>query len=454
MEYSLKNKSFNLPNLDKDINIAVIGLGYVGLPLALLIDKRISKSRIIGFDIQKERIDQLNNKIDKTGLVKEKEINNFFKKSFFTYYENELEKCSIFIVCVPTPVDEHKVPNLNPLKNASEIISKAIKRSEIKGINQNIRKVIIYESTVYPGVTEEICGSLLEKKLNCKIGEKFSLGYSPERVSPSLDNQISLESIVKLTSGSDEETRKLVDKFYSLILNSKTFSTSSIKIAEAAKVVENIQRDINIALMNELSLIFRNMELDTYDVIEAASTKWNFIPFNPGLVGGHCIGVDPYYLAYAAEKYNVHTELIKSGRRINDNMAGWIARTVSKIFNANSKSISMNSVLIVGACFKRDCPDLRNSQSIILAKLLEKYGFEVEVIDYLASAFDLTSHKGICINSKPQKPNGYGIIICTVAHKKYTEWEEKDWVNLKVNEQSLIFDIENVVPRNLNPIRF
>lgn len=442
-----------LPLLKDELNIGIIGLGYVGLPLAFELGK-IKNFKVIGFDANENRISELNSGFDRTGTLTKIKIEEKTNKLIFTNQVNDLIQCCIFIVCVPTPVDEYKVPNLSALKSATNTIGDILNTKENKSSNKpKYTSVVIYESTVFPGVTEDICCNILEKKINSPLGEKFVLGYSPERVNPGIASQQELTNIIKITSGSDEETRNWVNTFYSLIIKSGTFSASSIKIAESAKIVENIQRDINIALVNELSLLFNSMGIDTNDVIDAASTKWNFIPFRPGLVGGHCIGVDPYYLSYIADKYKIHTELIKSGRRINDNMAGWLARTIAKNYYKESDKINSKTILLLGACFKENCPDVRNSQSIHLVKILQSYGFYVEVVDQLAYEYGNKIVETIDINPTPKNKNGYGLIVCAVAHKEYLGWSKEVWLNLKINEHSILFDVKNVIPRELNPIR-
>ena len=446
---NLKEKP--LPLLNDYLEIGVIGLGYVGLPLALEL-ANINNFNIIGYDLNEKRIAELNSGFDRTGTLNEKDLKEIKEKLIFTDQLNNLIRCSVFIVCVPTPVDSFKVPNLKALKSATNAIGEILKIKE-SSIDTDFASVIIYESTVFPGVTEDICCKIIENKIDSKLGEKFVLGYSPERVNPGISSKQELTNITKITSGSDEKTKAWVNQFYSMIIKSGTFSAASIKIAEAAKIVENIQRDINIALVNELSLLFNSMDIDTNDVIDAASTKWNFVPFRPGLVGGHCIGVDPYYLSYIAEKFKIHTELIKSGRRINDNMAGWLARTTVKNYFKKSEKINSKNVLILGACFKENCPDVRNSQSIHLSKIMKSYGFEIEVVDQLAHKYGNQVVDEIKINQYPQNKIGYGIVICAVAHEDYFNWSKEDWLNLKKNQHSILFDVKNVIPRELNPLR-
>ena len=437
-----------LPEISNHLIIGILGLGYVGFPLALEIDK-LKNRKVIGFDINKTRIKQLESLFDKTGTVKKSAIINFLKKSKFTYNPDDLVNCDVFIVCVPTPVDEHNKPELGPIKNATKEISNVIKKN-----NNSNKKIIIYESTVYPGVTEEICGNILKKELACNIGDSFVLGYSPERISPGITEEKSITEIVKITSGSDPETSKWINEFYSSFIKAGTFKAKSIKVAEAAKVVENIQRDVNIALMNELSLLFSYMKIDTNEVIDAAASKWNFLGFRPGLVGGHCVGVDPYYLAYAAEKYNVHTELIKSGRRINDNMSGWIARQIVRKYNKSSTNSTSKNILLLGACFKENCPDIRNSKSIALANTLNDYGFNVVVSDYVAYDYGIHKVENFDIVQKPCSKKRFSIIVCAVAHAEYRKWSINFWRSLKEDKNSLLVDVKNIIPRDLSPMRF
>ncbi len=445
------HKERPLPPINDDLTIGVLGLGYVGLPLAVEFSK-IKNFSVIGFDSKEERINELNSGFDCTGTLKKSDMEEIKNQLIFTEKKNKLIKCNVFIVCVPTPVDEFKIPNLKALISATSTIAEILSSKKTSYI-QDHASVVIYESTVFPGVTEDICSKIIEKKINSSLGEAFVLGYSPERVNPGISSQQELTNIKKITSGSDKKTREWVDALYSLIIKSGTFSAASIKIAEAAKIVENIQRDINIALVNELSLLFNSMNIDTNDVIDAASTKWNFIPFRPGLVGGHCIGVDPYYLSYIAEKYQIHTELIKSGRRINDNMAGWLARKIAKHYYKQSEKIKSKNVLILGACFKENCPDVRNSQSIHLTKIMQSYGFQVDVVDELAFKYGNKLVDEIKINPYPKSKVGYGIIVCAVAHKTYFDLTIEDWINLKNNQYSILFDVKNVIPRELNPLR-
>ena len=440
--------NFKLPDINQDLNIGIIGLGYVGLPLALEISK-LKNRKVIGFDKKIERIKQLNNLFDNTGTAKESEIKNFLKNSIFSSNPINLKDCNVFIVCVPTPVDQYNKPDLEPIKNATLEISKIINIS-----NSNKKKIIIYESTFFPGVTEEICGEILKRELSCDIGELFVLGYSPERISPGIQDEKKITEITKITSGSDPDTADWIDKFYGDFIAEGTYLAKSIKVAEAAKVVENVQRDLNIALMNELSLLFSYMKIDTNDVIDAAATKWNFLAFRPGLVGGHCVGVDPYYLAYAAEKYNVHTELIKSGRRINDNMSGWIARQIVRKYISTSSIISTKNILLLGACFKENCPDIRNSKSINLGEILSQYGFNVQVSDYLAFEYGILKAGNFVITKDHNANKRFAIIICAVAHDKYKKWSIDYWESLKENKDSLLVDIKNIIPRELSPMRF
>jgi UDP-N-acetyl-D-galactosamine dehydrogenase len=340
-------------NLDEKV-IAVIGLGYVGLPLAVEFGKN---RKVIGFDINKKRIEELEDGQDFTLEISQEELKNA-KKLEFSSDVNFLESAQIFIITVPTPIDEAKRPNLTPLVKASEMVGKVLNKGDI----------VIYESTVYPGCTEEVCVPLLENSSGLKFNKDFFCGYSPERINPG-DKINTLTKIKKITSGSNLSSSEAINSLYASIIKAGTHKASSIKVAEAAKVIENTQRDLNIALVNELSVLFERLNIDTIEVLEAAGTKWNFLPFRPGMVGGHCIGVDPYYLTHKAEEVGYHPQIIASGRRLNDNMARYAARSVIKMMTKNGVDVSKSKVGIMGITFKEDCPDIRNrDQGLSLTK--------------------------------------------------------------------------------------
>ncbi|MDT9026815.1 nucleotide sugar dehydrogenase [Rossellomorea yichunensis] len=359
--------------VNREEKISLIGLGYVGMPIAVAFAKKVD---VIGFDIHKEKIELYKNGIDPT-----KEVGNEVIKSTtvdFTSDEARIREAKFHIVAVPTPVKEDRTPDLTPVKSASRTLGRNLTKGSI----------VVFESTVYPGVTEDICVPILEKESGLKYGEDFKVGYSPERINPG-DQEHRLETIIKVVSGMDEETLDIIARVYELVVDVGVYKAESIKVAEAAKVIENAQRDINIAFMNELSIIFNKMEIDTKAVLEAAGTKWNFLKFSPGLVGGHCIGVDPYYLTYKAEQMGYYSQIILSGRKINDDMGKYVAEsTVKKMIKAN-KQINGAKVAIFGVTFKENCPDVRNTKVVDVIKELEEYGVDVKVVDPAADKEDL-----------------------------------------------------------------
>lgn len=348
----------------KDLKVAVVGLGYVGLPLAVEFGK---KRTVVGFDINQGRIAELRQGIDSTLEVDAAELKEASELSF-TFNLQDLQKCNVFIVTVPTPIDEHKQPDLTPLVKASESIGKVLKKGDI----------VIYESTVYPGATEEDCVPVLEKFSGLRFNEDFFAGYSPERINPG-DKEHRVSSIKKVTSGSTPEIAELVDSLYREIITAGTHKASSIKVAEAAKVIENTQRDLNIALINELAIIFNRMGIDTEAVLKAAGTKWNFMPFRPGLVGGHCIGVDPYYLTHKAQSIGYHPEIILAGRRLNDGMGAYVVSQLVKAMLKRRIHVDGARVLLMGLTFKENCPDLRNTKVVDIVRELAEYNIQVDV---------------------------------------------------------------------------
>jgi len=404
--------------------IAIIGLGYVGLPLAVAFGK---KTQTIGFDINQTRITQLKKGKDNTNELSSKEINKA-KKLEFTYNEKDLSIANIFIVTVPTPVDKNKKPNLNFLLSASKMIGKNLKKGD----------VVIYESTVYPGCTEEDCVPVLEKKSGLVFNKDFSCGYSPERINPG-DKKRPITKIKKITSGSNAETAKLIDNLYKSIIKAGTYKAESIKIAEAAKVIENCQRDVNISLINELAVIFEKMNIDTTSVLRAAGTKWNFLPFKPGLVGGHCISVDPYYLAYKAEELGHNPQVILSGRRINNEMGVFIASKVVKLLIAKGNKIKGSKALILGLTFKENCPDIRNTKVIDVYSELKQYGINVDVFDPIANNKEVKKELKIKLLNKVTKK--YNAVILAVAHKEFLKLEYKKMI-LK---EGVVYDVKSVL---------
>lgn len=418
--------------------IAVIGLGYVGLPLAIEFSR---KYQVVGFDVSVSRVNQLNDGIDKT---KEADIDSMVSslsnyqsgKSFglmFTYDLNQLKSCNIFIVTVPTPINQFKAPDLTPLLSATEMLGTIIKKGDI----------IIYESTVYPGCTEEDCVPILERVSNLKFNNDFFCGYSPERINPG-DKINTLTKIKKVTSGSNENTAEIVDNLYSSIITAGTHKASSIKVAEASKAIENAQRDINISFVNELALIFDRMGIDTNDVIDAAGTKWNFLKYKPGLVGGHCIGVDPYYLAHKSESLGYHPQVILSGRRVNDNMGMFVANKVVKLMIKNGQKISNSNALILGITFKENCPDIRNSKVIDIYNELKQFGMNVDIYDPHADPVEVKFEYKLDLIDK-LSPN-YDAIILAVAHEEFLS---VDFSNLARSSETVIFDTKSVLNRAL-----
>jgi UDP-N-acetyl-D-galactosamine dehydrogenase len=408
--------------------IGIIGLGYVGLPLAVEFGKILE---VVGFDINETRINELRSGIDKTLEVDREELKTASRLQF-TSSPDDLREVNYFIVTVPTPVDNYKNPDLTPLIKASETVGKVIKKGAI----------VIYESTVYPGCTEEDCVPIIEKYSGLKFNVDFFCGYSPERINPG-DKNHRLPTIKKVTSGSTPEVAEKVDQLYKKIIKAGTHKASSIKVAEAAKVIENAQRDINIAFVNELSMIFEKMGIDTHEVLEAAGTKWNFLPYRPGLVGGHCIGVDPYYLTHKAESLGYHPEVILAGRRINDNMGAHIASRVIKLMTQNDLPVNKANVLVLGITFKENCPDIRNSKVIDLIRELESYGTRVDVFDPQADAEEVKHEYGISLISSPGK--NYSAIVLAVSHK---EFSSLDWPNLK-SGKTIVYDVKGFLDRSI-----
>ena len=410
--------------------IAVIGLGYVGLPLAVEFGK---KRHVVGFDIKDTRIQELQQGVDHTLEVSSEELASASNLSFTNQIE-DLKDSEIYIVTVPTPIDKNKEPDLSLLKGASEMIGGLINQGDL----------VIYESTVYPGATEEVCVPVLEKFSGMLFNQDFSCGYSPERINPG-DKEHNLVSIVKVTSGSNKIAAQEVDDLYASIITAGTFRAQSIKIAEAAKVIENTQRDLNIALMNELAMIFTKLGIDTKQVLEAASTKWNFLPFSPGLVGGHCIGVDPYYLTFKAQKAGYDPKVILAGRNINDEMALNIGSRIKKMIQINYKDLSKTKALVLGLTFKENCPDIRNTKVIDLVKFLNEENIEVDVYDPWADRELARKEFGIKCLTEISKSNKYHAIIIAVGHKQFANYKRID-LEPYMENKGIIFDIKSLLP--------
>jgi len=409
-------------------NIAIIGLGYVGLPLAVEFGKKYS---VIGFDINTNRIDALNIGEDETLQSNAEEIKKASGLRFSTDL-NAIKNCTIFIVTVPTPVDENKTPNLQPLLNASKMIGSILKKGDL----------VIYESTVYPGCTEEDCVPVLEKESGLQNNHDFYVGYSPERINPG-DKVNTLTKIKKVTSGATPEITDTVDALYASIITAGTHKVSSIKIAEASKSIENAQRDINISFVNELALIFDKMGIDTQEVLDAAATKWNFLPFKPGLVGGHCIGVDPYYLAHKATLLGHSPQVILSGRKVNDAMSAFIGQKLIRLLEKASKSIKGAKVLLLGVTFKENCPDIRNSKVFEIVNFLKDKGLEVAVFDPFANATEVEATQGVQLITQLET---YDAIVITVAH---TFFASLDYVKLKNGPDAILFDTKSLLDKKI-----
>ena len=405
--------------------IALIGLGYVGLPLAVEFGK---KQQIIGFDIDKNRISQLLNAIDPTLELSNQELKEAIHLSYTTN-PDDIKECSIFIVSVPTPIDKHKRPDLTALEKSSETVGSVLKKGDI----------VIYESTVYPGATEEVCVPILEQQSGLKFNKDFYCGYSPERINPS-DKKHTITNILKVTSGSTPEIATEVDELYKEIIVAGTHKTKSIKIAEAAKVIENTQRDLNIALINELALIFNKLNIDTEAVLEAAGTKWNFLPFRPGLVGGHCIGVDPYYLTQKANEVNYYPEIVLAGRRLNDNMGTYVADQVSKLMYKNKIHVGNSNVLIMGFAFKENCTDHRNTRVVDLFNQFKSFNCNVDIYDpWIDKDYAFKEHN-IKLIDKP-KNHYYDAIVIAVAHDKFKALSEKQ-IRAYGKDKHILYDIK------------
>lgn len=404
--------------------ICVIGLGYVGLPLAHAFS---SKYKVVGFDISKWRIDELSSGYDRTLELSKEQVNEAIKNGMkFTLDVNDIKDCNIYIVTVPTPIDKNKRPDLTPLIKASETVGKVLKKDDI----------IIYESTVYPGATEEDCVPVLEKFSNLKFNVDFFCGYSPERINPG-DKEHTVTKILKVTSGSTLEIGKRVDELYASIITAGTHLAPTIKVAEAAKVIENSQRDINIAFVNELAIIFNKLGINTNDVLAAAGTKWNFLPFRPGLVGGHCIGVDPYYLTHKAQSIGYNPEIILAGRRLNDNMGIYVANQVIKLMIKKGHKIEGSKVLVLGITFKENCPDIRNSRVIDVIEELQEFGCNIDIYDPWADA-DEVKHEYNLELTQELVANKYEAIVLAVAHNEFKDLKLK-------TESNVIFDIKSIL---------
>ncbi len=447
------------PNL-KNCTIAIIGLGYVGLPLAIKFAKRQKSKRddyfmnrkVIGFDINKKRIQDLKKGIDLTREISEEDILNS-ENIKFTYDKSFLVQADVFIVTVPTPIDSNKNPDLTFLENASKLVGEAILlRSNQK---KNI-PLVIFESTVFPGATEEICIPIIKEKTISKSANgisriKFAFGYSPERINPG-DKIHNLDNVVKVTSGNNDQSSLWIDNLYGSIITAGTFKAKSIKVAESAKVIENTQRDLNIALVNEFAIIFKKMNIDTLDILETASSKWNFLNFKPGLVGGHCIGVDPYYLTNKSIKEGYYPELVLAGRRINENMSTYVVKELIFEMSKRGMVIKGKSILILGITFKENCPDIRNTQVIKIINQLNQFNIKCDVYDPVANYEEAKKIHKLDLKNKLPIDNIYDVVISAVSHDQFKKISTEKWKKV-TKPNSIFFDLNGIIPGELNPLR-
>lgn len=417
--------------------MSVIGLGYVGLPIALEFARKI---KVVGFDIKPDRIEKMKVGIDPSN---ELPIEAFEGCDIvFTANIEDLKQCDFHIVAVPTPIDNHNLPDLTPLIKASETVGKIIKKGD----------VVVFESTVYPGATEEDCIPVIEKVSGLKFPEDFQIGYSPERINPG-DKVNTLTNTKKIVSGNDDETLETVAKVYELVITAGVHRAPTIKVAEAAKIIENTQRDINIALMNELSIIFNRMGINTFDVLEAAGTKWNFLKFQPGLVGGHCIGVDPYYLVYKAQEYRYHPQIIRAGRFVNDSMGSYIAKQCVKKIIAAEKNVLNSKVLVLGVTFKENVTDIRNSKVVDVINELISYGVKVDAVDCMADAKEFEHEYGLPLCSMPG--NDYDAVVVAVMHDEYQNYsEEKLQSFLKKDDKGILIDVKGILRKKIKNLSY
>lgn len=421
--------------IEKKSKLAVIGLGYVGLPIALKFAKKIN---VVGFDINEERIEMMKKGIDPSDELVEEDFKDC--SILFTSKIDDLKDVNFFIVAVPTPIDESNYPDLKPLLSATKTVGKALKKGDI----------VVFESTVYPGCTEEDCIPILEAESSLKFKQDFYVGYSPERINPG-DKEHTLENITKVVSGCCEKSLEQIARTYEIVVKAGVYKAQSIKVAESAKIIENTQRDVNIALINELSMIFNKMNINTYDVLDAAGTKWNFLKFQPGLVGGHCIGVDPYYLTHKASKVGYHSKVITSGRYINDSMGSYVAKeTIKKLLSFN-KNIIASRILIMGITFKENVSDIRNSKVIDVINELKSYSCNVEIIDSYADAKEVKHEYGLDLSEQPI--GKYDAIILAVNHKDYTNLNEDYFINLS-NDDGLLVDVKGVYRNKIKTLSY
>ncbi len=445
----------NFPPLET-CTVAVIGLGYVGLPLAVEFAKPQAcartgaplRRRVIGFDINSQRLEELRVGHDRTNETSAAEL-QAAELLEFTSDSADLAQADVFVVTVPTPIDSAKRPDLTPLEKASAAVGRALQARAAQGATS--LPLVIYESTVYPGATEEVCVPILEKESGLRFNEDFYCGYSPERINPG-DTEHKLTTITKVTSGSTPEAATWVDGFYGSIIRAGTHQAASLKVAEAAKVIENTQRDLNIALVNELAMIFRKLGIDTLDVLEAAGSKWNFLPFRPGLVGGHCIGVDPYYLTHKAEEVGYHPQVLLAGRRINDGMGRWLAEQLVLELARRRQHIVGARVLVLGLTFKEDCPDLRNTKVVDVLTALRDYGIEPQVVDPWVDHEEANREYGLEVEPQLPADRRFGAVLALVPHQQFRQLNEGQWQEL-LEPGGVLLDLKGIVPRGLAPLR-
>ncbi|MFA6895559.1 MAG: nucleotide sugar dehydrogenase [Bacteroidales bacterium] len=421
--------------LNKEIKLALIGLGYVGLPIALEFAKKIS---VIGFDVNEDKLEKMRHKVDPCRELDENAFKNVDIE--FTSSIEKLKEATFFIVAVPTPIDESNFPDLKYLLDATTVAGKVLKKGDY----------VVYESTVYPGCTEEDCIPILEKISGLKFGTDFKVGYSPERINPG-DKVNTLTNTKKIVSGCDAEALDTIAKVYEIVIKAGVYCAPSLKVAEAAKIIENTQRDVNIALMNELSIIFSRIGINTYDVIEAAGTKWNFLKFYPGLVGGHCIGVDPYYLVYKANRLKYHPQMINAGRFVNDSMGGYIGKKIVKYIVKSGKNILGARVLVMGVTFKENVSDIRNSKVIDIVKELCEYGLKVDIVDPFANPHEVKLQYGVEMVEKAGK--GYDGIVMAVSHRQYENFDEEYFESI-ASKNATFFDIKGIYRGKINNLNY
>lgn len=430
------NTSIYTKLINKEAKLAVIGLGYVGLPIALEFARKI---KVVGFDINQERVNLMQNNIDPSNELEASAFEGCDIQ--FTTNLEDLKDVQFFIVAVPTPIDDANLPNLKPLLGASSTVGKVLKKGDY----------VVFESTVYPGCTEEDCIPVLEKESGLKFREDFMVGYSPERINPG-DKEHTLQNVVKVVSGCCETSLEEIAQTYELVVTAGVHRATTIKVAEAAKIIENTQRDLNIALMNELSIIFNKLKINTFDVLEAAGTKWNFLKFSPGLVGGHCIGVDPYYLTHKAAQAGYHSKVITSGRFVNDSMGGYIAKQSVKKIIAQGKHIQDAKVLVMGATFKEDVSDIRNSKVIDIVNELVSFQVHVDLIDPHASSDEMVHEYGVGLIKEPT--NDYDAIIVAVNHKEYKSYTESDFKGLLKDNNGLFVDVKGIFKGKIKSLEY